>query len=88
MAEPVACSDACAIRTHQLRRALEIVTAKTLRQNSVTARFLFVAGSAFCLVGILFISTGNLALITFPIGLGLVNILAGFWFRRVGRQDG
>lgn len=87
-AEPVACSDACAARTHQLRRALEVIAAKTLRQNFVTARFLFLAGSAFCLVGVLSITTGNLSLIAFPIGLGIINIIAGFWFRRVGKQDG
>lgn len=87
-AEPVACSHACATRTHQLRRALEVTAAKTLRQNSATARFLFLAGGAFCLVGTLFIASRNLFLIAFPIGLGIVNIVAGFWFRRLGRQDG
>jgi hypothetical protein len=24
----------------------------------------------------------------FPLGLGIVNIVAGFWFQRIGRQDG
>jgi len=40
------------------------------------------------LVGMLFIVTKNPFLIAFPFTLGLVFILAGFWYRRVGRQDG
>jgi uncharacterized membrane protein HdeD (DUF308 family) len=70
-----------------MRGAIELAVQKGLRVSQITAWFCWLSGAAFVAIGALAVASGKAGLGAFPLVLGAIFVIAGYWYARAAQRS-